>query len=206
MPSILTVIRKEFILLILIYNMQDPAFPRCCLSKWSGLQELFANSSFLPLSPLSSDFFPSDPRFAYAWCQRLFMRGFRFRSSLKKWHARSSPLLARKNLWYPGYISRHSLCIRYDLYSPGRGCRWYYISLWTGLSLPFPRFFSPNREPVHRLTLHKLFGPAGEVPLYLPLIDCSQSPIFSLDRRDIARLTVKGGHLDLYRGDGRRVL
>ena len=61
MPSILTVIRKEFILLILIYNMQDPAFPRCCLSKWSGLQELFANSSFLPLSPLSSIFFHRIP-------------------------------------------------------------------------------------------------------------------------------------------------
>ena len=27
-------------------------------------------------------------------------------------------------------------------------------------------------------------------------IDCSQSPIFSWDRRDIARLTINGGHLD----------
>ena len=58
----------------------------------------------------------------YPGCQRLFMRGFRFRSSLKKWLAvsplvssafgrthvglrptkRSSPSHARKNLWYPG--------------------------------------------------------------------------------------------------------
>ena len=27
-------------------------------------------------------------------------------------------------------------------------------------------------------------------------IDCSQSPIFPCDRRDRARLTVNGGHLD----------
>ena len=34
-------------------------------------------------------------------------------------------------------------------------------------------------------------------------VDCSQSPIFSWDRRDIARLTVNGGHLDfqMYRGE-----
>ena len=57
----------------------------------------------------------------YPGCQRLFMRGFRFRSSLKKWLAlrsclrpfgrrrvglrptkRSSPSHARKNPWYPG--------------------------------------------------------------------------------------------------------
>ena len=52
------------------------------------------------------------------------------------------------------------------------------------------------------MTLHHPFGPAGEVPLYLPLIDCPQSPMFSWDRRDIARVTVKCGHLDLYRGVG----
>ena len=36
-------------------------------------------------------------------------------------------------------------------------------------------------------------------------IDCSQSPIFSWDRWDIARLTVNDGHLDfqMYRGSGR---
>ena len=28
------------------------------------------------------------------------------------------------------------------------------------------------------------------------VIDCSQSPIFPCDRRDRARLTVNGGHLD----------
>ena len=27
-------------------------------------------------------------------------------------------------------------------------------------------------------------------------VDCSQSPIFPCDRRDRARLTVNGGHLD----------
>ena len=39
-------------------------------------------------------------------------------------------------------------------------------------------------------------------------IDCSQSPIFAWDRRDIARLTVNGGHLDfqMYQGGGRRGL
>ena len=39
-------------------------------------------------------------------------------------------------------------------------------------------------------------------------IDCSQSPIFPCDRRDRARLTVNGGHLDfqMYRGGGRREL
>ena len=30
----------------------------------------------------------------------------------------------------------------------------------------------------------------------LLLLDCSQSPIFPCDRRDRARLTVNGGHLD----------
>ena len=42
----------------------------------------------------------------------------------------------------------------------------------------------------------------------LPEIDCSQSPIFPCDRRDRARLTVNGGHLDFqsYRGGGRRGL
>ena len=29
-------------------------------------------------------------------------------------------------------------------------------------------------------------------------IDCSQSPIFPWDRRDIVRLTVNGGHLDFH--------
>ena len=55
----------------------------------------------------------SDPR--EPWCQRLFMRGFRSWSSLRKWPARtvrvfglrptkrSSPSHARENLWYPGY-------------------------------------------------------------------------------------------------------
>ena len=40
------------------------------------------------------------------------------------------------------------------------------------------------------------------------LLDCSQSPIFPCDRRDRARLTVNGGHLDFqsYRGGGRRGL
>ena len=54
----------------------------------------------------------------YPGCQRLFKRGFRFRSSLKKWlrrscllpkaedvsacGRRSSSSHARKNLWYPG--------------------------------------------------------------------------------------------------------
>ena len=40
------------------------------------------------------------------------------------------------------------------------------------------------------------------------VLDCSQSPIFSWDRWDIARLTVNDGHLDfqIYRGDGRRGL
>ena len=28
------------------------------------------------------------------------------------------------------------------------------------------------------------------------IVDCSQSPIFPCDRRDRARLTVNGGHLD----------
>ena len=39
-------------------------------------------------------------------------------------------------------------------------------------------------------------------------LDCSQSPIFSWDRRNIARLTVNGGHLDfqMYRVCGRRGL
>ena len=39
-------------------------------------------------------------------------------------------------------------------------------------------------------------------------IDCSQSPIFPCDRRDRARLTINGGHLDfyMYRGGGRRGL
>ena len=39
-------------------------------------------------------------------------------------------------------------------------------------------------------------------------VDCSQSPIFPCDRRDRARLTVNGGHLDFqsYRGGGRRGL
>ena len=39
-------------------------------------------------------------------------------------------------------------------------------------------------------------------------LDCSQSPIFPCDRRDRARLTVNGGHLDFqsYRGGGRRGL
>ena len=40
------------------------------------------------------------------------------------------------------------------------------------------------------------------------VIDCSQSPIFPCDRRDRARLTINGGHLDfyMYRGGGRRGL
>ena len=54
-------------------------------------------------------------QWSYPGCQRLFMRGFRFRSSLLKvtrfaarvfglWPTkRSSPSHARKNLWYPGY-------------------------------------------------------------------------------------------------------
>ena len=39
-------------------------------------------------------------------------------------------------------------------------------------------------------------------------LDCSQSPIFSCDRGDVARLTVNDGHLDfqMYRGDQRRGL
>ena len=39
-------------------------------------------------------------------------------------------------------------------------------------------------------------------------LDCSQSPIFPCDRRDRARLTVNGGHLDFqsYRGGRRRGL
>ena len=42
--------------------------------------------------------------------------------------------------------------------------------------------------------------------LFLTGLDCSQSPIFPCDRRDRARLTINGGHLDfqLYRGGGRR--
>ena len=38
--------------------------------------------------------------------------------------------------------------------------------------------------------------------------DCSQSPIFWWDCRDIARLTINGSHLDfqMYRGGGRRGL
>ena len=45
-------------------------------------------------------------------------------------------------------------------------------------------------------------------PNYRILLDCSQSPIFSWDRWDIARLTVNVGHLDfqMYRGSGRRGL
>ena len=44
--------------------------------------------------------------------------------------------------------------------------------------------------------------------LVLVTVECPQSPIFSWDRRDIARLTVNGGHLDfqMYRGGGRRGL
>ena len=40
------------------------------------------------------------------------------------------------------------------------------------------------------------------------MVDCSQSPIFSSDPRDIARLTVNGCHLhfQMYRGCGRRGL
>ena len=40
------------------------------------------------------------------------------------------------------------------------------------------------------------------VSMYL---DCSQSPIFSLDRREMALLNVNGRHLDfqMYRGSGR---
>ena len=39
-------------------------------------------------------------------------------------------------------------------------------------------------------------------------LDCSPSPIFSWDRRDIARLTLNGGHLDFqtHRGEERRGL
>ena len=41
-------------------------------------------------------------------------------------------------------------------------------------------------------------------------VDCSQSPIFSLDRLDIhvARLTINNGHFNfqMYRGGGRRGL
>ena len=73
----------------------------------------------LPPRRLSANHLP----LSYPGCQRLFMRSFRFRSSLKKWPARkvfsrgfaapvfglrptkrSSPSHARKNLWYPGYL------------------------------------------------------------------------------------------------------
>ena len=66
------------------------------------------------------------PLFKYRGCQRLFMRGFRFRSSSKKWPASplmpsakcrrrvglrpTKPLVARgKNLWYPGYYLSNNL-------------------------------------------------------------------------------------------------
>ena len=41
-----------------------------------------------------------------------------------------------------------------------------------------------------------------ETYLILTTIDCSQSPIFPWDRRDVARLTINVGHLDfqMYRG------
>ena len=50
-----------------------------------------------------------------------------------------------------------------------------------------------------------MFEFRGNVWEYL---DCSQSPIFSRDRLDIARLTVNDGHLNfqMYRGGGRRGL
>ena len=65
----------------------------------------------LPPRRLSANHLP----LSYPGCQRLFMRGFRFRSSLKKWPARkvfffgftrkrSSPSHERKNLWCPGYL------------------------------------------------------------------------------------------------------
>ena len=45
---------------------------------------------------------------------------------------------------------------------------------------------------------------ANTMTIYLSraLVDCSQSPIFSWDRLDVARLTVNDGHLDfqMYRG------
>ena len=46
------------------------------------------------------------------------------------------------------------------------------------------------------------------IPLTIATLDCSQAPIFPCDRRDRARLTVNGGHLDFqsYRGGGRRGL
>ena len=73
----------------------------------------------LPPRRLSANHLP----LSYPGCKRLFMCGFRFRSSLKKWPARkvfsrgfaarvfglrptkrSSLSHARKNLWYPGYL------------------------------------------------------------------------------------------------------
>ena len=49
---------------------------------------------------------------------------------------------------------------------------------------------------------------AWKLSVFGTFIDCSQSPIFSWHRRDIARLTVNGGYLDfqMYRGGGRRGL
>ena len=185
--------------------MQDPAFPLCCLSKWSGLQELFANSSYLPLSPLSSDFFFHRIPVSRTLGARGFSCAVSSFGQVLKSDTREAPRCSREKPLVPRVhfapFSMHSV--------------WSVVRKRLPMTLhwpvteafPFPFLvFSPNREPVHRLTLHKLFGPALEVPLYLPLIDCSQSPIFSWDRRDIARLTVKCGHLDLYRGVGRRVL
>ena len=70
----------------------------------------------------------------YPGCQRLFMRGFWFRLSLKKWPApevfsrsfaarvftcgrRSSSSHVRKNLWYPGYPCRSLLKINVNALS-----------------------------------------------------------------------------------------
>ena len=55
---------------------------------------------------------------------------------------------------------------------------------------PLSKHLTPIRTIAHEYSLR---------------LDCSQSPIFSWDRWDIARLTVNDGHLDfqMYRGGGR---
>ena len=88
----------------------------------TGTFELrFQNRGYLPSDSIAADRYHSGPlrreflpltMATYPGCQRLFMRGFRCRSSVFGLRSntcrglrptkRSSPTQARKNLWYPG--------------------------------------------------------------------------------------------------------
>ena len=135
-PDKTTSSSKNFVLAVTLeLSLERKKKGRCCqtwyyLRKFGWRTSSYSCFDFRPIGDITlyKHFFSSLLREKlYLGCQRLFMRGFRFLSSLKKWLARKVFFLrlrrsclrpkaedesacgrrsfsshARKNLWYPG--------------------------------------------------------------------------------------------------------